>query len=368
VSAGRFVSAILLICCSICSHAQQNKSGGFEIKGHIDGTDNGTKIYLYDLDGETTLDSAITFQGDFIFRGRVERPAICWVRCQNETATILVENTRMTFISPIHQMRLNATVKGGKEQDLQNELTSLQYPFDKIFLAAYDSLTNKLFSDNDDKKRLIKIFNDAQTGSHDIYVAFGKRHPNSFLGIDIIYRNRQRIGKDTIKTLLLQLSGKLRSTPKAQALMVFVNNELAKKGKPFIDFDAKTLDGASFKLSSLKGHYIVLDFWSAGCGPCRMQNRKVSKEYDRIKDKIAIVSFSMDKNKADWLKASKADNILWTNVSDLKGGDGKIKTQYNVQAIPTSFLIDKEGIIVDILTGYDDEDFLNRLEKLVEEK
>lgn len=364
----RLVFAALLTCCSICSYAQQNNLKGFEIKGHIDGIDNGTKVYLFDLDGETTLDSATAFQGNFIFRGHVERATTCWVRCQNETATIQVENTQMTFRSPIYQMRLNAIIKGGKEQDLQNELTSAQYPFDKIFLTAYDSLTNKLFSDDDDKKRLIKIFNEAQTSSHDIYIEFGKRHPNSFLGIDIIYRNRQRIGKDTIKTLLSQLNEELKLTAKAQSLMIFVSDELAEKGNHFIDFDAKTLDGASFKLSSLKGHYIMLDFWSAGCGPCRIQNRKVSKEYDRIKDKISIVSFSVDKNKADWLQASRADNILWTNVSDLKGENGKIKTQYNVQAMPTSFLINKEGIIADIFIGYDDENFLNRLEKLVEEK
>ncbi len=350
------------------TYVQQNNLKGFEIKGHIDGIDNGTKVYLYDLDGQTTLDSAVTFQGNFIFRGYVEIPTICWVRCQNETATIQVENTQMTFKSRIDQMRLNAVIKGGKEQDLQNELTSTQYTFDKIFLAAYDSLTNNLYSDNDDKKRLIKIFNEAQTRSHNLYVEFGKRHPNSFLGIDIIYRNRQRIGKDTINTLLSQLSEELKSTAKARALMIFVNGELAEKGKQFIDFDAQTLDGTSFKLSSLKGHYILLDFWSAGCGPCRLQNKKVSKEYNRIKDKISIVSFSMDKNKTDWLQASKVDNIHWTNVSDLKGENGKIKTQYNVQAMPTSFLINKEGIIVDILIGYDDENFLTRLETLIEEK
>lgn len=366
----RVVFTALLICCFLCSHAQQENLKGFEIEGHISGIDNGTKVFLYDIDGEITLDSAIAFQGNFIFRGHVDRPTICWVKCQNEpAATILVENTQMTFRSTINQMRLNAIVTGGKEQDLQNELTSAQYPFDKIFLAAYDSLTNKLFSDDDDKMRLIKIFNEAQTSSHDLYVAFGKRHPNSFLGIDIIYRNRQRIGKDTIKTLLSQLSGELRSTSKVQALMLFVNDQLAEKGKQFIDFDAKTLDGASFKLSSLRGQYIVLYFWSAGCGPCRLQNRKVSKEYDRTKDKITIVSFSIDKNKVNWLKASKADNIHWTNnVSDLEGENSTIKTQYNVQATPTSFLINKEGIIVDILTGYDEENFLTRLEKLMEQK
>ena len=357
----------LLTCCSFLSLAQKNNSKGFEIKGHIDGIANGTKVYLYDIDGQSMLDSAISSHGNFTLRGHVEKPTVCWVRCQNETATLQVENKQMKFESPIDKMELNAIIKGGKEQALQNELTLKQYPFKKIYLNAYDSLTNKLFSTDVDEKRLIKIFNEAQTTWQDLYVEFGNRHPNSYLGLDIIYRNRQRIGKDTIKTLISQLSKELKSTSKAQALMIFVNGELAEKGKPFIDFDAKTLNGLPFKLSSLKGNYILLDFWTAGCVPCRLQNKKISHDYNRFKNKISIVKFLTDKNKSDWAQASKSDNILWANVSDLKGQNGK-ERQYYVEAMPTSFLINKDGIIVDKLTVYDDEIFLNRLEKLIDEK
>ena len=356
----------LLTCYSFFSFGQQNKLKGFEIKGLIDGIENGTKVYLYDIDGQSMLDSAISSHGNFILRGHVEKPTVCWVRCQNETATIQVENTEMKFESPIAQMDLNAIIKGGKEQALQNELTLKQYPFKKIYLNAYDSLTNKLFSSDTDEKRLIKIFNEAQTTSQNIYVEFGKRHPNSYLGLDIIYRNRQRIGKDTIKALLSKISQELKSTTKARSLEIFVTSNLAEKGKRFIDFDAKTLNGMPFKLSALKGNYILLDFWSAGCAPCRMQNKKISQEFDRFKNKISIVSFSLDKNKSDWVAASNADKIVWNNVSDLKGDNGKIKTQYDVQAIPTSFLINKDGIIIEKFNGYDDENFLNRLEKLID--
>ena len=99
-----------------------------------------------------------------------------------------------------------------------------------------------------------------------------------------------------------------------------------------------------------------------------MQNRKISQDYNRFKNKVYIVSFSTDMNKSDWLNASKSDNILWANVSDLKGDKGKIKTLYDVQAIPTSFLINREGIIIEKFIGYDDENFLNQLEKLIDEK
>lgn len=345
---------VFLSCCVLFSFAQTNNLKGFVIKGHISGITDGTKVYLYDIDAQATLDSAISLQGNFILKGHVEKPATCWIKCLDETATIQVENTQMEFESPFKNMQLYNNAKGGREQDLQNQLAGLQRPYDKITRNAYDSLVKEQFVDQEHKKRLIQTFNNYQDTSQRIYIEFGKRHPDSFLGLDIIYRNRKSIGKDTVEALLNQLNSRLRLTDKAKALKIFLEG-VAEKGKQFIDFNARTIDGSAFRLSSLKGNYILLSFWSAGCGPCRMENRKISKEYNRFKNKISIVSFSTDINKSVWLGASKSDNILWTNVSDLKGDNGKIKTQYDVQAIPASFLINKEGIIVETFMGFDDD-------------
>ncbi len=64
------------------------------------------------------------------------------------------------------------------------------------------------------------------------------------------------------------------------------------------------------------------------------------------------------------MKASKSDNIVWTNVSDLKGDNGIIKTKYGVQAIPTSFLINKDGIVVEKFVGFD-QDFNDKINRLL---
>jgi peroxiredoxin len=361
-----FLTTISAFCfrTSIAQKAEQN---GFIINGHIDGIENGTKVYLYDLDAEATIDSATSKNSNFTMKGHIEKPTCCWIRCKDQYAIIQLENTKMEFSAPLKDMNLYNKTKGGKEQDLQNELTALQQPYDVRYLSAYDSLINNRFASNDHKKRLIKNFNDNQSASQNIFIEFGKRHPASFLGLDILYRNRQRIGKDTVKSLLAQMPARIRSTAKAQALDIFVHSELAQKGKPFIDFEAQSIEGTPFRLSSLKGNYILLSFWSAGCVPCRMENRKISKDYERLKDKLSIVSFSTDKNQNAWVKASKEDKILWPNISDLAGDNGRIKTIYDVQAIPTCYLINKEGIIIEKFIGFD-EDFINQLEKLIDKK
>ena len=351
----------------LSSNAQPNNSKGFILKGHIDGIENGTKVYLHNIDEQINIDSAVSINGNFTFKGHIDHPTSCWVLCKDQYAIIQVENTNMDFYSPLKNMRLHAVAKGGKEQELQSNLSALQHPYEKVYIEAYDSLTLKQYVDKEHQKRLAKNVNDYQDTAQNIYVEFGKRHPNSYLGLDILYRNRQRIGKDTIETLISQLDETLKATPKAEALNLFVFGELAQKGKKFIDFEVKDIYGEPFKLSSLQGNFILLSFWNASCGPCRRENKKISKDYDRFKNKLSIVSFSTDKVPSSWLKASKADNILWTNVSDMKGDNGKIKTQYNVQAIPTSFLINKEGIVIEKFIGLD-EDFLNQLEKLIAAK
>ncbi len=343
---------------------KQSNSKGFIIKGHIDGIENGTKIYLHNVDEQVKIDSAVLQNGNFTLQGFVERPTTCWIECKDQYAIIQVENTEMEFNAPFTNMRLYATAKGGKEQDLQTILTSLQHPFEVIFFNVYDSLTKKYYRDSLHRKTLIQALNHFQDTAQTIYVEFGKRHPDSYIGLDILYRNRQRIGKDTIESLLPQMDESLKATTKGQSLILYAYGALAKKGDKFIDFAVNDINGKPFRLSSLQGNFILLSFWNASCGPCRKENKMLSNDYDRIKNKISIVSFSTDKVKSEWLKASKADNILWANVSDLAGVNGKIKTQYNVQAVPASYLINKEGIITEIFVGLD-ENFWEVLEKLL---
>jgi thiol-disulfide isomerase/thioredoxin len=338
---------------------------GFIIKGHIDGIEEGTWIKLYDFEQQLYLDSAVSENGNFILKGKVECPTTCWVQCKNEYAIVQVENTEMTFSSPIKDMHLYCAIKGGAEQELGNDLHRLQFPYDKLTYSAYDSLMNIKNLNDNDKQRLIKILNESQDLARNIYINFGKSHPNSYLGLDAIYRNRTTILKDTLKLIYENLTPEFKLTSLAKALNVFLYGELAQKGKPFIDFNVKTIKGEDFSLSLLKGKFVYLSFWSSGCGPCRMENKLLSHSINELPKDLSLVSFSTDRNIKAWDIATKTDSIVWYNVSDLEGSNGKIKTQYQVQAIPSSFLIDKDGIIIEQFMGFD-TDIVKRIKSLIE--
>jgi len=344
-------------------YCQRNNSKGFIITGYIEGIEDSTKVVISD-DQQIDIDTAYSKNGNFKLKGYVKYPTLCSIRCKNEYASIMVENVPITFDAKLKNMFLNSKIKGGKEQDLNNELNELQLPFANCYYRTKDSLNNIPDLNSTERDRLRKEQYESAKNAMQILREFAIKHANSYLGLEYLYKTRDEIEKAQLKPIYEDLDSLMRSTPNAKALQIYLYNETVEKGKPFIDFEAQTLDGKLFRLSSLKGNYIFLSFWSAGCGPCRRENKKIKENYDRLQKQMIIVSFSIDTNKVIWQHASKVDSIIWCNVSDLEGEIGKVKTLYGVQAIPTSFVIDKEGIIIERYDGYSDR-ILYHLEALI---
>lgn len=107
-------------------------------------------------------------------------------------------------------------------------------------------------------------------------------------------------------------------------------------------------DGEEIALSSLRGKVVLLDFWAAWCGPCRRENPNIVTQYNRYKDDgFTVYSVSLDLKKEDWVQAIEADGLSWPNhVSDLKFWYSEPATEYQIEAIPASFILDENGVII----------------------
>ena len=109
------------------------------------------------------------------------------------------------------------------------------------------------------------------------------------------------------------------------------------------DFEAKNLDGETFHLANVlkKNKYVLVEFWSSYCGPCRAEIPHMKKAYSHFKDKgFEIVSFTLDARRNDWEKASKEENMPWIDVSDLLANTSPVVKMYGVNAIPDNFLVE----------------------------
>jgi peroxiredoxin len=131
-------------------------------------------------------------------------------------------------------------------------------------------------------------------------------------------------------------------------ILIFLPAALLKaqprQGQPAAEVALPSVSGDTLRLSSLKGKVVLLDFWASWCGPCRSSNKSLVKLYSKYKDKgFEIFGVSLDDQKNKWKNAIKQDKIRWLQVNDDGGWEAKTVAAWGINAIPTSYLIDKDG-------------------------
>ena len=119
------------------------------------------------------------------------------------------------------------------------------------------------------------------------------------------------------------------------------------------NFKINDSHGNPFELSTLKGSYVLLDFWASWCVPCRRENPLIVDLYKKYHPMgLEIVGISLDDTtksidaKADWLKAINQDGLEWKQVSQLIGFESSVCLDYGLTSIPSTFLLDENGIII----------------------
>lgn len=139
--------------------------------------------------------------------------------------------------------------------------------------------------------------------------------------------------------------------------------QVVEVGDEMADADLYDLEGNVHRLAEFKGKYILLDFWSRGCGPCIMALPEMKEVAEKYKDRLTIVSLSIDTKKG-WASASETHQLTWQNLNDLKGMNG-LYARYGVRGIPNYVFISPEGRIIEKWSGYGPNSLKEKLNKLL---
>lgn len=330
---------LLLISC-------QEKSSGeeYKINGIAKNMPDSTKVLLY-MQPETlvVVDSALVMNEEFQFKGKVNRPTLTHIRIisSKDNKTFWLENNEID-IEGEKGIFLDAQITGSKTQ---KEAELLAKRKDSIF-KEMEKLEDKITADNRDS--LFVIYERMIDAESIINSDFVEDYPDSYESLTRLYRSKERLGRDRTTKVFSLLAENLKSTDEGKAIKEFIEKNINPEvGDKYIDFEQPNIDGEMVKLSDAKGKYTLIEFWASWCGPCRSLNPELVEQYKLYKDKgFEILGVSLDKDEERWKKAIEKDELIWENVSDLKGDNNEAAMIYGVRDIPDNFLIDEDGIII----------------------
>lgn len=175
-----------------------------------------------------------------------------------------------------------------------------------------------------------------------------RMYPDRYVGLHTMSYSMMDWGVDSSKSLFERMNIELQQTDYGKKIQKYIElNRNIQEGSEMAEIAQLTPAGDTLRLSSLKGKWILLDFWASWCGPCREQNPELVDLYKKWKDKgFEIFAVSLDQRREDWLAAIKKDSLTWLHVSELNEFENTAAYVYGVNAVPTNFLIDPQGKIV----------------------
>ncbi|WP_373726416.1 redoxin domain-containing protein [Bacteroides heparinolyticus] len=344
-----FIAASMgaLMCMTACT--QKN---GYTITGTGERLHDGDSIFLNEIveNDFKRIDSTVVKDGKFEFTGNADSiEGMRFITDGKEggvLAQIFIENGKIEVKLEKEDFR----VSGTKANDALQAFSDMQKVETEKMMALYKKMdADTTLTEEETAKITDELKAIDSVMNVKVLEAVEANIDNAF-GIQLL--ESVSFAYDAEK--LLPILEKVPEKYSKKESIVRIKEDLNKKmqlavGKNMPDITMNTPEGTPLSLGEVvaKNKYTLVDFWASWCGPCRQEMPHVVKAYAAYRAKgFEVLGVSLDENAEDWKKAIKDLGMAWPQMSDLKGWKSAASEVYAIRSIPSTFLVDQNGVIV----------------------
>ncbi|MEQ8881346.1 MAG: redoxin domain-containing protein, partial [Cyclobacteriaceae bacterium] len=285
---------VLILSCN------SSKRDGYTITGLTSDLPDSTLVFLTELEFTKEkpdfvpkiVDSTFIIDNKFIFQGNIDsKYQIMVLRLKDfsQYKYLWVENNQMTFDASNSTFRY-AKISGSRIQDQASEHFNISDPFeiklDSIeVIAETTGLMAETRTEKEDSLRsvLFEAYQQIEIAQREAETIFVRSNPDYELSSFILLFLQNYISEDIVKELYEGLSEDVKQNVFSSVVKDHIINSLKLEiGQKAPNITLPDVQGNELSLSDFSGKYVLIDFWSSTCGPCRLENKNLLKAYEEF--------------------------------------------------------------------------------------